>query len=131
MRHRTACVWGIWGMCVGHGACGACMWQPSSWDIQPQRSSTLPMHKALSINIHLSQFCESAHMLCLMVLCSCSHGQGLVWWWWRPSSMAAKPQRACTLPMHIASSMLICGSFIRMRTCFASWLVALVLLTKT
>ena len=124
-------------MCVGHmgHVCGAWgMWgmymATFLMAIQPQRSSTLPMHKALSINIHLSQFCESAHMLCLMVVCSCSHGQGLVWWWWRPSSMAAKPQRACTLPMHIASSMLIYGSFVRMCTCFASWSVALALLTK-
>ena len=118
-----ACVWGMGH--VGH-VCG---------NLPHGYSTSKVFHfahaqKALSINIHLSQFCESSHMLCLMVVCSCSHGQGLVWWWWRPSSMAAKPQRACTLPMRIASSMLIYGSFVRMCTCFASWSVALALLTK-
>ena len=29
--------------------------------------------------------------------------QDLAWWWRRPSSMVAKPQRACTLPtLHVA-----------------------------
>ena len=39
------------------------------------------------------------HILCLIVGCSCSLGQGLVWWWWRPSSTVAQSQSNCTLPM--------------------------------